>query len=191
MSWRTAFTSLLSILIIGQTELDPKLGEGDFDVREVVQRLEKRYLDPIDNDVEGYLRHKFERVGADYDKVMALDAAEAIVACLYVKSESRVGMFSARARCAIRQGLQLVPGATNLAHQGGEERVTGKLIAQVGSGGVTMRRYLLIIHMDDGSKGRLHGEWRSDWRPRAILLGPGATSWLQLRRYGINATKPS
>lgn len=128
------FTSLLSILIIGQTELDWKLGESDLDVREVVQRLEKRYLDPIDNDVEGYLRHKFERVGADYDKVMAPDAAEAIVARLYVKSEVRVRgqrTLGPRSQCHPLAVNNLVSGAMNLAHQGGEDRVTGKLIAQV------------------------------------------------------------
>ncbi|MCO5354213.1 ExeA family protein [Acidovorax kalamii] len=128
------FTSLLSILIIGQTELDWKLGENDFDVREVVQRLEKRYLDPIDNDVEGYLRHKFERVGANYDKVMAPDAAEAIVARLYVKSEARVRgqrTLGPRSQCHPLAINNLVSGAINLAHQGGEERVTGKLITQV------------------------------------------------------------
>lgn len=36
-----------------------------------------------------------------------------------------------------------------------------------------MRRYLLIIHMDDGSKDRLHGEWRSDWEAIAAILGSG------------------
>ena len=128
------FTSLLSILIIGQTELDWKLGENDFDVREVVQRLEKRYLDPIDNDVEGYLRHKFERVGANYDKVMAPDAAEAIVARLYVKSEAPVRgrrTLGPRSQCHPLAINNLVSGAINLAHQGGEERVTGRLITQV------------------------------------------------------------
>lgn len=131
------FNSLLSILIIGQTELDWKLGEGDFDVREVVQRLEKRYLDPIDNDVEGYLRHKFSRVGADYDKVMAPDAAEAVVARLYVKSETRVRgqrTLGPRSQCHPLAINNLVSGAINLAHQGGEERVTGKLITQVDRG---------------------------------------------------------
>lgn len=128
------FTSLLSILVIGQTELDWKLGEGDFDVREVVQRLEKRYLDPIDNDVESYLRHKFKGVGADYDKVIAPDAAEAIVARLYVKSETPVRgrrTLGPRSQCHPLAINNLVSAAINLAHQGGEDRVTAKLIAQV------------------------------------------------------------
>jgi len=131
------FTSLLSILIIGQTELDWKLGETELDVREVVQRMEKRYLDPIDNDVESYLRHKFKAVGADYDKVMAPDAAEAIVARLYVKSETRVRgqrTLGPRSQCHPLAINNIVSGAINLAHQGGEERVTGKLIAQVDRG---------------------------------------------------------
>lgn len=103
-------------------------------MREVVQRLEKRYLDPIDNDVESYLRHKFERVGANYDKVMAPDAAEAIVARLYVKSEAPVRgrrTLGPRSQCHPLAINNLVSGAINLAHQGGEERVTGRLITQV------------------------------------------------------------
>lgn len=131
------FTSLLSILIIGQTELDWKLGENDFEVREVVQRLEKRYLDPIDNDVEAYLRHKLERVGGGYDKVFASDAAEAIIARLRVTSTTRVRgqrTLGPRSQCYPLAINNLVSGAINLAHQGGEDRVTGKLIAQVDRG---------------------------------------------------------
>ena len=131
------FTSLLSILVIGQTELDWKLGESDFDVREVVQRLEKRYLDPIDNEVEAYLRHKFERIGADYDKVFTPEVAEAIVARLFVKTETRVRgqrTIGPHSKCHPLAVNNLVSAAINLAHQGGEDRVTGKLIAQVDRG---------------------------------------------------------
>lgn len=131
------FTSLLSILVIGQTELDWKLGESDFDVREVVQRLEKRYLEPIDADVEAYLRHKFKGAGAEYDKVMAPDAAEAIVQRLFVKSETRLRgqrTLGPRSQCHPLAINNLVSGAINLAHQGGEDRVTAKLIAQVDRG---------------------------------------------------------
>ncbi|MHC3433672.1 ExeA family protein [Delftia lacustris] len=131
------FTSLLSILIIGQTELDWKLGDNDFDVREVVQRLEKRYLDPIDNDVESYLCHKLDRVGGKFEKIFAPEAVEAIIARLRVTSETRVRgqrTLGPRSLCYPLAINNLVSGAINLAHQGGEDRVTGKLIALVDRG---------------------------------------------------------
>lgn len=34
-----------------------------------------------------------------------------------------------------------------------------------------MRRYLVIIIMDDGSKGQLRGEFRSDWEAIDTILG--------------------
>ena len=103
----------------------------------MVQRLEKRYLDPIDNDVEAYLRHKLERVGGGYDKVFAGDAAEAIIARLRVTSTTRVRgqrTLGPRSQCYPLAINNLVSGAINLAQLGGEDRVTGKLIAQVDRG---------------------------------------------------------
>lgn len=129
------FTSLLGILLIGQTELDWKLGDNNFEVREVTQRLEKRFIDPLDNDVEAYLRHKLERVGGRYDKVFAPDAAEAMVARLRVVKETRLKghrTLGPRSQCYPLAINNLVSGAINLAHQGGEDFVTAKLLAQVG-----------------------------------------------------------
>lgn len=34
-----------------------------------------------------------------------------------------------------------------------------------------MRHYLLIIHLDDGSKGRMRGLFRSDWEAIVSILG--------------------
>lgn len=55
------FKKLLSIILIGQTELEKKLSEHNPEVREVVQRCELVKLPPLDNHVEGYLRHKLDR----------------------------------------------------------------------------------------------------------------------------------
>jgi len=130
-----AFTPLLAVMLIGQTELDWRMDEKSFDVREVVQRCEKRFIEPLDNDVEAYLRHKFARIGGDYDKVFASDAAEAIVARLRVTTETRVRgqrSLGPRSLCYPLAINNLVSGAMNLAHQGGEDLVTAKLVAQVG-----------------------------------------------------------
>ena len=36
---------------------------------------------------------------------------------------------------------------------------------------MSMRRYLVIITMDDGSKGQLRGEFRNDWEAIDTILG--------------------
>ncbi|WP_422099120.1 ExeA family protein [Variovorax sp.] len=129
------FSSLLSIIIIGQTELDWKLGDNDFELREVVQRLEKRYLEPMDNDIERYLRHKFDRIGASYDKVFTTDVPDAVLARLRVTTETRLRgqrTLGPRSQCYPLAINNLVAGAINLAHQSGEDKVSAKLITQVG-----------------------------------------------------------
>lgn len=72
------FKKLLSIILIGQTELARKLSEKNPEVREVVQRCEMVSLPPLDNNVEAYLEHKFKRVGAQLGAVVAPDAIDAI-----------------------------------------------------------------------------------------------------------------
>lgn len=132
------FTSLLGILLIGQTELGWKLGDENFEVREVTQRLEKRFIDPMDNDVGQYLRHKFDRIGAKFDEVFAPDAVEAMVTRLRVTTETRVRgqrTLGPRSLCYPLAINNLASGAINLAHQGGEELVTAALICQVGREG--------------------------------------------------------
>lgn len=129
------FTSLLGILLIGQTELGWKLSDNNFEVREVTQRLEKRFIEPMDNDVEAYLRHKLERVGSDFAKVFAPDAVEAMVARLRVTTETRLRgqrSLGPRSLCYPLAINNLASGAINLAHLGGEDLVTSKLVAQVG-----------------------------------------------------------
>jgi type II secretory pathway predicted ATPase ExeA len=69
---------LVSIILIGQTELKTKLSESSPDVREVVQRCELVELPPLDAHLEGYLRFKFERVGADLAAIAEPGALDAI-----------------------------------------------------------------------------------------------------------------
>lgn len=72
-------SSLLGILLIGQTELGVKLSESNPQVREVVQRCELVELPPLRGGaLPDYLRHKFARVGADLDKVITEDGIEAL-----------------------------------------------------------------------------------------------------------------
>ena len=69
---------LIGVALIGQPELRDRLSSQNADVREVAQRCEIVELQPLDADLEGYLRHKFGRFELKYEDVFAPDAAEAI-----------------------------------------------------------------------------------------------------------------
>lgn len=87
------FERLLGIVLIGQTELAQKLSENNPAVREVVQRCELVTLLPLtDGKLEGYLKHKFARVGADYSKVLDQSAIDAVAERLTVKSRTKQGI---------------------------------------------------------------------------------------------------
>lgn len=87
------FERLLGIVLIGQTELAQKLSENNPAVREVVQRCELVTLLPLtDGKLEGYLKHKFARVGADYSKVLDQSAIDAVAERLTVKSRTKLGI---------------------------------------------------------------------------------------------------
>lgn len=73
---------LIGVALIGQPELRARLSEQAGEVREVVQRCELVELPPLDNDLEAYLRHKFQRVGAKVDDVFTADAYDAMRARL-------------------------------------------------------------------------------------------------------------
>ena len=69
---------LLGVCLIGQPELKARLSEQKQDVREVVQRCELIEMAPLDNDLEAYLQHKFERMGMKAEDVLAADACDAL-----------------------------------------------------------------------------------------------------------------
>lgn len=72
------FKKLLGIVLIGQSELRMKLSEQNHEVREVVQRCEVVELSPLDNELEAYLKHKFNRVGKQLADAVEGTAIEAI-----------------------------------------------------------------------------------------------------------------
>ena len=78
----SGFKKLLSIILLGQPELRIKLSERDQAVREVVQRCEMVELPPLDNNLEAYLRHKFERAGKPIGEVIDNTGIEALRARL-------------------------------------------------------------------------------------------------------------
>lgn len=72
------FKKLLSIVLIGQPELEEKLNERQyFEAREVIRRCEVVKLLPLDNQLGDYLALKFKRIGRELREVLddaALDA---------------------------------------------------------------------------------------------------------------------
>lgn len=54
---------LLGVLLIGQQELEDKLGINKKEVREVMQRCELVRLEPLGKHLEDYLTHRFARAG--------------------------------------------------------------------------------------------------------------------------------
>jgi type II secretory pathway predicted ATPase ExeA len=73
---------LIGVALIAQPELKDRFEHAGPELREVAQRCEIVDLPPLDNEVEGYLRHKFGRFELAYEKVFAPDAADAIRARL-------------------------------------------------------------------------------------------------------------
>lgn len=87
---KNGFERLIGIVLIGQTELGQKLSENNPNVREVVQRCEVVTLLPLtDGKLQGYLKHKFERVGVKIEDVLTDTAIDAIAARLTVTSRSK------------------------------------------------------------------------------------------------------
>ncbi|HHX6345814.1 TPA: ExeA family protein [Pseudomonas aeruginosa] len=136
---KSGFKQLLSIILIGQTELDVKLSENNAAVREVVQRCEKVWLQPLDNNVEAYLKHKLARVDVDYLDVFEPSAFTEIRNCL--RSTVPVGRGGHRSvqtssLCYPLAVNNLVSGAMNEAVKVCEPKVTGELIAAAVRAGV-------------------------------------------------------
>lgn len=119
---------LIGVALIGQPELRERLGSQNADVREVMQRCEVVELEPLDGELEGYLRHKFARVGLKYETVFAPDAADAIRARLIHRP--RGGKPSdARSQCFPLVVNNLVCRAMNAACRAGWPQVDAQVIA--------------------------------------------------------------
>ncbi len=118
---------LLGICLVGQPELKNRLSDRNPEVREVVQRCELVELQPLDNDLEAYLKHKFERMEIKLDDVLAPDACDALRARLI--SLPRGGKPSdARSLCYPLVVNNLVTRAMNAAAAAGWAKVDGQVI---------------------------------------------------------------
>jgi len=68
---------LVSVVMIGQTELGMRLSETDSEIREVVQRCGVCTLNPLPG-IESFLSHRLGAVGADLSKLITADGIAAI-----------------------------------------------------------------------------------------------------------------
>jgi type II secretory pathway predicted ATPase ExeA len=123
------FKKLISVILIGQTELNIKLSARSPEVREVVQRCELIELNPLDSHLDAYLRFKFERVGKTLDDVFDKDALDGIRARLiYTKGDK-----SGRGTVSLMYPLMvnnLVAAALNQAAGLGFPKVSAELIKE-------------------------------------------------------------
>lgn len=119
---------LLGVALIGQPELRDKLSSQNAEVREVMQRCEIVELDPLDGDLEGYLKHKFARFDLKVEDVLEPDAVHAIRARLnYTPRGSKVtGM---RSMCFPLVVNNLICRAMNAATKAGWGKVDAEVIA--------------------------------------------------------------
>ncbi|MCX8581423.1 AAA family ATPase [Gilliamella sp. B3482] len=123
------FKKLLSIILIGQTELQTKLSEYNPEVREVVQRCEVVNLKPLDFKVEEYIKHKFARIDMDYTTLFDSSAFNEIINRLRVATTRR-GEKQVRSLCYPLAVNNLVSNGLNLAARIGAPRVTGEVIVE-------------------------------------------------------------
>lgn len=73
------FSRVLSVVLIAQPEMRKKLDVDRYpEAREFINRCEIATLEPLHQHLQGYLKHKFGRVGADVAAVLADDAYDAI-----------------------------------------------------------------------------------------------------------------
>jgi type II secretory pathway predicted ATPase ExeA len=84
---------VIGVVLVAQPELRALLHSQNPDVREVMQRCEIVELEPLDNDLEGYLAHKFARFELRCEQVFEPDAFDAIRARLiYTPRGAKAGI---------------------------------------------------------------------------------------------------
>lgn len=69
---------LLSVILVGQTELRERLNVNEKEVREVAQRCDVYELPALNAELHSYIEHKFRRVGVDSKKIITPAAIEAL-----------------------------------------------------------------------------------------------------------------
>jgi type II secretory pathway predicted ATPase ExeA len=119
---------LIGVALIGQPELRDRLGSQNAEVREVMQRCEIVELEPLDTDLDGYLKHKFARFNLKVEDVMEADATDAIRARLNYTPRG-AGKGGQRSMCYPLVVNNLVCRAMNAATKAGWDKVDAQVVA--------------------------------------------------------------
>jgi type II secretory pathway predicted ATPase ExeA len=123
----SGFTKLISIILIGQTELMVKLSERNAEVREVVQRIEVAELKPVTAArLDEFLQFRLARVNKRLEDVIDPSGVQAIAERL-----SNAGRDSQRSLLYPLAIGNLVVAAMNLAARVGEPLVTAGVVQEV------------------------------------------------------------
>lgn len=124
---KNGLARLLSIILIGQTELERKFSVTDASSREFVQRCDVHHL-PAISDPGDFIRYRFEHAGADSRAVFAPGALDAIRESLTVSPDSRGdGVYMGYPLMI----ANLATAALNLAASVGEKQVTADVVRMV------------------------------------------------------------
>ena len=125
------FRKLLSVILIGQPELKNLLDERQNpDAREVIRRCEVAELQPLNGNLEAYLKIKFEhpRIGASLDQVFAADAFDAIRERLTHRQRGTTETISLLQPLLVNNTVRK---AMNQAASLGEPKVTAEIIREI------------------------------------------------------------
>lgn len=126
-------TPLLSILLVGQTELGDMLNPSNSELREVTQRCQVIRLDALDGRLEEYIKFKFDRIGKPMSEVLDNDCIDAVRARLMVNTGRRgVANNQETVSLLYPQAVgNLLSAAMNLAAELGAPKVSADIVKAV------------------------------------------------------------
>lgn len=125
-------TPLLSIILVGQTELDQRLNPANRNLREVTQRCEVIRLQPLDNHLEAFIKFKFERAGKAVGDVIDASGIDQIRARLTSLEKNTRGQVTRSESLLYPLAVSnLMTEAMNMAAQVGIPRVNGDIVKGV------------------------------------------------------------
>lgn len=123
------YNKLISIILIGQTELGDKLDESQHpEMREFIRRCQIARIQGLNGNLKEYLQHKFKRIGiTDVGSIIDDDAIKALSERLSTKDGHGKKLSHAY---PLTVNLYVVR-ALNLAYEMGESKVTAEVVEAI------------------------------------------------------------
>lgn len=127
------FTRLISVILIGQPELEAQLSPSNYEVREFARRCNIMKVTPLGSSITEYIAHKFQRCNVNYLNVIDNDAITTLRSRLQAKVSYGV---SGRAADHQDMSFPLIVNnwlviAMNLAAELGEHKVSSEVIEEI------------------------------------------------------------